>query len=184
MSFHTQGVEQQRIGVSKFNRFATLVSLEQFRKHILPQNLSNKAIAKISSKINIGRLKKHIMDERCKLRGAPEDEYFNHISTKIYDRIVKVREDMGHSAIAKVDYTPHVAPKSLGRASNSRPDCNLLLRESSCQSQNVVYYCDIFATCEFKKAASNESRHDVSKNSQFLFLPSTVAYYFHRIIGK
>jgi hypothetical protein len=94
-----------------------------------------------------------------------EAELFRHI-TVLYERVATVgRQVLKRQEISEINYTPNVAPKSLECANTATPDCNLVLANSTLGERDAsdanVYYCDVFATCEFKKGSSANIIHEV-----------------------
>jgi hypothetical protein len=100
--------------------------------------------------------------ERNKSEKKVETEFFRHI-TIIYDQAASAgRQVLKRQEISKIDYGHGRAPVSLECENTSIPDCNLVLATStSCKEDTDVYYCDVFATCEFMKEKSAKDVYEV-----------------------
>jgi hypothetical protein len=106
------------------------------------------------------------VEEMGKVKKKKEAEFFSHITT-IYDKVASAgRQVLGREELSKMDYRPDIRPLNLERENTAIPDCNLVLAAStSCRkdaNDANVYYCDVFTTCEFKKARSPKDIYNVS----------------------
>jgi hypothetical protein len=163
-TFRDSKLELQRAKIAEEHQYIQSVSLQQFRRHVLPTSVSKK-IGAIVKAINVKTLKEEVKAERTANSKAVETDFFKHIAT-ICERVEAAgRKVLKRNATGVVKYTPTKAPKSLDRNNSSIPDCNIALAKStSCMAgadTENVYHCDIFTTCEFKKGKTPTNVYEV-----------------------
>jgi hypothetical protein len=154
---------------SRYCQHAVQLQLDAFLDHVIPSTLDKDQLLRLTEQVDITKLKVDVAAERERNQGSHETELFQHISTTIFNRIVEAGKKLGYANenFARMKDTPETAPISLrARSSSTRPDSNILLKETSSARSNPndeTYFCDVFVTCEYKREEAYEvDRQDVS----------------------
>ena len=142
-----------------------VLTLDKFRKHLLPQSLSDDQIREVIDSTNVDFIKsliKHRRTESTKLK-LVEPEFFKHIK-EVLEEVGGAGTRKGLNQTGGVDYRPNSTPIGCEKSGWAKPDCNILLRDSTlggnCDRQ--AFSCDIYGELQLKKTRDLADVHRVS----------------------
>ena len=149
-----------------------ILTLDEFRKHLLPQSLSDDQIREVIDSTNVDFIKSLIKHRRAvstKLKLA-EPEFFKHIK-EVIEEVGGAGTRKGLNQTGGVDYRPNSTPIGWEKFGWAKPDCNILLRDSTLGGGNYegqTFSCDIFGELQLKKKRDSVDVHRVSGIHPFL----------------
>ena len=158
--------------VAEYTSDIPILTLDEFRKHLLPQSLSDEQIKELIDSTNVDFIKsliKHRRTESTKLK-LVEPEFFKHIK-EVLEEVGGAGTRKGLNQTGGVDYRPNSTPIGCEKSGWAKPDCNILLRDSTLGGGNYegqTFSCDIFGELQLKKKRDPADVHKVSCIHPFL----------------
>ena len=170
--FHRSNLDTMRTIVAQHTGDIPVLTLDEFRKHLLPQSLSDDQIKEVIDSTNVDFIKsliKHRRTESTKLK-LVEPEFFKHIK-EVLEEVGGAGTRMGLNQTGGVDYRPNSTPIGCEKSGWANPDCNILLRDSTLGGGNYegqTFSYDIFGELQLKKKRDPVDVHEVSSIHPFL----------------
>ena len=156
------------------------LTLDQLRENVLPRTLSAEQVQAVLDKIDVEAMKNSFptinptrsketsseIPRRSTATAFVESEYFLLIKDVIEQVLTIGEQVLKVPSQARVSYKPCSTSVSSERSNSARPDCNIMLAQSTSMSGSPDdAYCDFITTMEVKPKVTRKSIYDVSYNS-------------------
>ena len=142
-----------------------VLSLNEFRSHLLPRSLSEEQVKKVVEDVGVDFIKLLIRQQRTfhvKVN-SKEPSFFLHLK-EILEKVGYVGNVLGLKQTGRVDYKPESPPVGCEKTGSTKPDCNIVLCEPTFGGQynGKALLCDIFGKLGLKKGDSPMEVYEVS----------------------
>ena len=131
-----------------------VLSLNEFRCHLLPCSLSEKQVKEVVEDVGVDFIRLLIRQQRVfhvKVN-AKEPSFFLHLK-EVLEKVGHVGSILGLKQTGRVDYKPESPPVGCEKTGSTKPDCNIVLCEPTFGEQynGKILLCDISGKLELKK---------------------------------
>ena len=142
-----------------------VLSLNEFRSHLLPRSLSEEQVKKVVEDVGVDFIRLLIRQQRAlhDKVNSKESNFFLHLK-EILEKVGQVGSVLGLKQTGCVDYKPESPPVGCEKTGSTKPDCNIVLCEPTFGGQynGKALLCDIFGKLGLKKGDSPMEVYEVS----------------------
>ena len=131
-----------------------VLSLNEFRSHLLPRSLSEEQVKEVVEDVGVDFVRLLIRQQRTfhvKVN-SKEPSFFLHLK-EILEKVGHVGSVLGLKQIGRVDYKPESLPVGCEKTGSTKPDCNIVLCEPTFgeQYKGKILLRDILGKLELRK---------------------------------
>ena len=148
-----------------------VLSLNEFRCHLLPCSLSEKQVKEVVEDVGVDFIRLLIRQQRTLHvnLNSKEPKFFMHVK-EILEKVGQVGSDLGLKQTGRVDYKPESSPVGCEKTGSTKPDCNIVLCKPTFgeQYKGKTLLCDIFGELELKKGDSPKEMYKVRRKQPLL----------------
>ena len=143
-----------RAEVARHTADIPVLSLNEFRSHLLPRSLSEAQVKQVVAYVGVDFTKLLIRQQRTLHvnLNSKEPKFFMHVK-EILEKVGQVGSDLGLKQTGRVDYKPESPPVGCEKTGSTKPDCNIVLCEPTFGGQynGKTLLCDIFGKLGLKR---------------------------------
>ena len=143
-----------RVEVARHTADIPVLSLNEFRSHLLPRSLSEEQIKEVVEDVGVDFIRLLIRQQRAlhDKVNSKEPSFFLRLK-EILEKVGQGGSVLGLKQTGRVHYTPESSPVGCEKTGSTKPDCNIVLCEPTFGGQynGKTLLCDIFGKLELKR---------------------------------
>jgi hypothetical protein len=151
-----------REGFASQHAIIPCLSLEQFRRYVLPANLTECEVESVLAAADTTNLKATIVHGRGELGECDDVDFFEHMKDLCERIVLAGRRTLKQLPTAGLRYVSGSATSTTEQKHARTLDCSVALVKSDSELQEVQRECsDVLAVCEFKRQKTESDAYEV-----------------------